>query len=549
MSNELGKLVAHRVRSGDRRVLRTIRTWRSDIGRFQAFYFRSEICRGKAVPVYAILGIPAGTGPFPGVLHYHGGGQTANPELVDALVRQGYAAISFDWTGPTAGREHVTRWNGCTPRYAGLAPDESLLIRALTAARQALTILAEQPGVDPERLGEFGISWGGFQTWLLNAVDDRLRAAVAIYGCGITRFQAQTYLRFRDERGRERAFEPDAWMRLLNPIHYAHEQNAPVLFLNGTNDFFSWMNTFSRLAGQLDDRHQAAFAPHLNHGIGPLNPTLLAWFDHHLRGAGFPARPAVTGEWTRQGIKLRSVALPQAESATFHVAAMTGVGPDFFWRPVVAQRSGRCFAARMDPALLGARRVLVYAHQRFPRGVELSTFPLRLAGSPGRRPAPEAGTLPLTADLWYGPGPVDPLYPFTPLRQRVHQGRPGLECTTGPDLNFNFNTRVVAEPGRRLRAGAHFRCCLHGPVADPVTVAVLQQAGSPRERRFQGSFPCATLATGIPVGALKDSQGKALRPGIPLSHLYIGGTTQRPATVRLESADLVGRNDQTRPDR
>lgn len=93
----------------------------------------------------------------PGVLHYHGGGQTANPELVDMLVGHGYAAISFDWTGPREDRKYVTRWNGCVPRYSDMASDESLLIRALTAGRQALSLLNDHPRVDFRHLGAFGV--------------------------------------------------------------------------------------------------------------------------------------------------------------------------------------------------------------------------------------------------------------------------------------------------------------------------------------------------------------------------------------------------------
>lgn len=537
MKDRLKEIVAARVRTGDRRVLQTVRAWSTREGQFEAFYFRSEVCRGENVPVYAVSGIPAGRGPFPSVLHYHGGGQTANPEHVAQLVRQGYAAISFDWTGPWVGREHVTHWNGCAPRYSGIDPDESLLIRALTAARQALTILADHPQVDASRLGQFGISWGGFQTWLLNTVDDRLRAAVAIYGCGITR--SQVLFHFRNDLTPKGSLDPDAWTERYNPIHYAHEQKAPVLFLNGTNDFFGWMSTFSRLAGELDARHRAAFAPHFNHGIGTLNSTFLAWLDHHLRGGGFPARPTVTGEWTRRGIELCSPALPDAKTATFHVAAAVGTGPDYLWMPVAAERSGPFFVARTSPASLGAARVVVYIHQRLPHGIEQSSFPLRIAGSKGSVPVRMGGGLPLASDLWYGPASTDPLTPFAPLRPSHRRGSVALKWSTGSDLHFSFNTRVIALPRWRLRTGARFLCRLHGPVADPIAVAALQYAGSPRERRFQGSFTRAALAHGIPIGALKDPQGKSLRTGITLSNLSVDGTTQRPATVWLETAKIL----------
>jgi hypothetical protein len=280
--------------------------------------------------------------------------------------------------------------------------------------------------------------------------------------------------------------------------------------------------------------------PHLNHSIGSLNPTFLAWLDHHLRGGEFPARPVVVGEWTRRGIKLHSNVLPDAKSATFHVAAMTGVGPDFFWMPLAAKRSGRFFVARTPAAFLGARRLMVYAHQCLARGLEQSSFPICLDGSPGPVPASEGGSLPLAPDLWHGSSAVDPLCPFTPLRRREHRGRAYLEESTGSDLNFSFNTRMVALPRWRLRSGTRFRCRLHGALADPVIVAVCQYAGSSRERHFEGRFPRVALAKGIPIRALKDFKGKPPRMGTTLSHLFIGGTTQSPATVRLDGVTMDG---------
>ena len=525
----LQDLVDARIATGDRAILKRVRRWRTAHGAFTAFYFRSERCRGADVPVYAVLGIPRGGGPFPGVLHYHGGGQTANPDLVEWLARDGYAAISFDWTGPAPDREHVTHWNGCTPRYSGMKPDEALLVRALTAARQALTILAEQPRVDAERLGQFGISWGGFQTWLLNALDQRLRAATAIYGCGITRMQAQAY--FQDELKTHDGFDVDAWLALFNPCHYARRQHAPVLFLDSTNDFFGWLNTARLLFARLDDRHRAAFVPHLNHSIGHLNPTLKAWLHAHLRGGRFPGCPCLTAERTKHGLELGSPVLAGAGAATFYVAAHRGVGPDFFWRPVTARRHGETFEACVPNADLSAPRGGAFVMQRLTHGVETSSLPLAFDAAPGKlRPAP-CQFLPLTPDLWYGATPVNPLYPFASLRRIA--GRPGLAWTTGPDRAFQFNTRLIAQPNYLVTGATRLCAEIEGPVEDPITVAVLSRAGLPRERRFEGRFDRATLTGGIPLRALKDARGRAPHPGTLLSHLHIGSFTTQPGTARL----------------
>lgn len=531
---QLKRLVDERLVTGDRAILKTVRRWKTGDGEFSAFYFRSEVCRKKEVPVYAVLGIPKGDAPVAGVLHYHGGGQTANPELVAMLVRQGYASISFDWTGPSQNRPHVTRWNGCTPRYSGMTPDESLLIRALTAGRQALSILAEHPRVDANCLGEFGVSWGGFQTWLLNAMDARLGAAVPIYGCGITREQVLAC--FRGELKFPRRFDPEAWRELYDPLHHAREQHGPTLFLNGTNDFFGWMDTYRRLAEELDGRHRCAFAASLNHSIGPLNPTLLAWYDCHLRGGIFPERPQVDGEWNRHGCELRSPVLPGAQEATFFVALEKGVGPGFCWMPVKGLRRKDWFLACLPSSARDVRRAMIYVHQRLAHGIESSSPPIRLTGEPSRRPIQTRGALPIDPQLWQGPAPVDPLYAFTPLRAKMHRGQIGLEWTVGQDRTFQFNTRVVARSRHRTPREGQLHACLQGPVLDPVTVAFLQHAGSPRQRHFPHDCSRADLERGIPLKAFQDSNGRPLPAGARLSHLYIGGKTKRPGTVRLVAA-------------
>ncbi|MHB9025652.1 MAG: alpha/beta hydrolase family protein [Armatimonadota bacterium] len=529
MTHELQTIVASRAATGDRRILNTVRVWDTAEGRFTAFYFRAEVCAGEDVPVYAVLGIPAGDGPFPGVLHYHGGGQTANPYLVEALVRHGYAAISFDWTGPTEGREHVTRWNGVV-RYSGVEPDEARLIRALAAGRQCLSLLAEHPRVDAERLGEFGISWGGFQTWLLNAIDDRLKAAIAIYGCGITPARARFY--FQNEIEQAGGFDEKRWFALFHPAGYARRQHAPVLFVNGTNDFFGWMNSYRLLARTLDGRHRCAFAPHLNHGVGSLNGTMLAWLDHHLRDRAFPEAPRLEMERRADGLLLRSPRLPGAQAATIYVATETGVGPDLFWHPYVAEAQGGDFRVAIPWAALPCRRLLGYVHQRWADGVELSSVPVRGEGDPAARIVREP-MFPLAPDFWTGPSSTDPFYPYMPLGG--DNTGPAWEVTED-NLAYQFNTRLVAESCRRPARGQRFACRLGGPVQDPVTVAFLKYAGSPREQRFQGEFSRAALADGIRLDECKGSAGQGLRTAAGLSHLYIGGTAAGPGVVRLLAA-------------
>ena len=457
---------------------------------------------------------------------------------METLVGHGYAAISFDWTGPREQREHVTRWPEAGIRYSAVAPDEAYMVRAVTAARQCLSLLAAHPRVDGERLGEFGISWGGYQTWLLNAVDDRLKAAIAIYGCGITPGQARFY--FRDEVKQSGSFDETRWFKLFHPANYARCQHAPVLYINGTNDFFGWMNSYRQLAGKLDGRHRCAFAPHCNHAVATLNPTLLAWLDHHLRGRAFPEAPQLEVAQRSAGLVLRSPQLPGAASADFFVAAENGVGPDYFWQPLPAVLKNGIFTARLPAAAITSVKTMVYAHQRLADGVEISSVPVctnRLVNSAARvRRIRAAEHFPLTPDLWYGGAPVDPFYPYVPL-PTVGDG-PGMESSVndGDSRTYQFNTRLVGAARFRPLPGDRFYCRLEGPVQEPVTVALLRYAGSPRERHYHADCSMAALARGIHLHELKDAGGQGLRSAAGLSHLYIGGKMTKVGLVRLVAA-------------
>ena len=55
---------------------------------------------------YGCVASPAGKGPFPAILHIHGGGQTCDKQAVCEWVAEGYTAMSFDWTGTVNTERH-----------------------------------------------------------------------------------------------------------------------------------------------------------------------------------------------------------------------------------------------------------------------------------------------------------------------------------------------------------------------------------------------------------------------------------------------------------
>jgi pimeloyl-ACP methyl ester carboxylesterase len=91
------------------------------------------------------------------------------PDIAKALNTTGYPALVFDYRG--FGESDGPRWR--------LLPSEQV-----ADARAALTFLADQPQVDPERLVVVGISLGGANAIAAAAVEPRVAAVVTIASPG-----------------------------------------------------------------------------------------------------------------------------------------------------------------------------------------------------------------------------------------------------------------------------------------------------------------------------------------------------------------------------
>jgi dienelactone hydrolase len=220
------------------------------------FTFTGMTHEGSRVRVYALSGVPEGKTKLPGVLHVHGGGQTVNPQWLRFLNDRGYAALTFNWGGAWPGRDRFTDWGKLAQgnhkdagdRLMATKPsvrDSSWYLWTRISCR-ALTCLETTEGVDPERLGIFGVSMGGTIVWPMAATDGRIKAACAIYGVG--------WNTYPDEIGVPDPKTGDAgvsaWRRSMEPESYAPLVQCPLLFLDATNDQHGKMDWAYRWADE-----------------------------------------------------------------------------------------------------------------------------------------------------------------------------------------------------------------------------------------------------------------------------------------------------------
>lgn len=132
---------------------------------------------------------------FPAMLAMHptnaiGKASVALPGTVDRnygleLVQRGYVVLAPDalTSGERIypGREHFDS----EPFYAQ-HPQWSTVGKNLTDHLQAMDVLSAHPLVDPARIGVIGHSFGGYNTFFLASVDDRVRVVVS--SCGVSPF-------------------------------------------------------------------------------------------------------------------------------------------------------------------------------------------------------------------------------------------------------------------------------------------------------------------------------------------------------------------------
>lgn len=214
-----------------------------------ACFYEGVSYKGRATRIFAYYGIPRPVSPneeVPAVILVHGGAGTAFSSWVKEWMARGYAAIAMDLEGhvPFGDEEHIERlewpshsWSG--PEKQGVFADyeqpveDQWMYHAVAAVILAHSLLRSFQGVDKQRIGITGISWGGIITSLVAGLDTRLSFAMPVYGCGYLHEPGSYYgLSFASMPGAEAKRVRLLW----DPSTYLSESRLPMLWLNGSND-------------------------------------------------------------------------------------------------------------------------------------------------------------------------------------------------------------------------------------------------------------------------------------------------------------------------
>ena len=261
------------------------------------------------LPLQAWALTPPGRGPFPAVLTIHTGpcNSYGNVFVIDhqLLVGAGFAVVFGNFRGSGGfGTEFMQRLDG---QWGAVGEQD----------HHAIVDHAVEHGIaDPERLGLYGMSHGGFATcWLLGRTE-RFKAAIAenpivnfatSYGTMDSPWWITDTL---DQRRPDQ--DPDLY-RARSPLTYAESCTTPLLLIVGESDLRCRpveAEQYYRLLKAIGCTTEMLRLPNSDHTgswAGPAhvraaqNEALIEWFQRHLIGPRPDARSDVRSSNVRSG--------------------------------------------------------------------------------------------------------------------------------------------------------------------------------------------------------------------------------------------------------
>lgn len=265
--------------------------WLKQTGPVHSFTYEGESYQGKPTKVFAYFASPATVGleleakKFPAIVLVHGGGGAAFSQWAELWAKRGYVAVAMDLAGKGEGRKPLQ--NG-GPDQSGVAKfdmidspvTEQWPYHAVANVIRAHSWLLERPEVDAQRTGLTGISWGGYLTCIVAGLDQRFQVAMPVYGCGFLRDNSvwvdSQFKKLTDKQA-------DKWNRLWDPSQYIGSATMPVMFVNGSNDFAYFMDSYAKTCQLVKVEKNYSIQLRMRHGHIFDFPEFFLFMDQYLK--------------------------------------------------------------------------------------------------------------------------------------------------------------------------------------------------------------------------------------------------------------------------
>lgn len=345
--------------------------WGERTNLVQSLYYEGEPFNGKPTRVFAYYGRPEGAGPFPAMVLVHGGGGKAFPLWAEHWAKRGYCAIAMDLAGngpagrlPDGGPDQgdVAKFRDFTDADA----KDMWTYHAVAAVLRAHSLLASRPEVDRNRIGVTGISWGGYLTCIVAGIDERLKVAVPVYGCG---FLHENSVWLEPRISKMTPEHRDRWVSHWDPSRYLAGVSCPILFLNGSNDFAYPMDSYKKCYQLVAERlRKVSVKIKLPHGHIWTFGEVDQFVDSHLKG-GQPLATLDAMKIAGESAATKVTATVPVTKAEFHFTTDSGPWQKRNWQTVPAELKDGVVTAPL-PA---GRPLVCYLSVTDSRGVAVST--------------------------------------------------------------------------------------------------------------------------------------------------------------------------------
>ncbi len=308
---------------------------------------------GVGGEVFAYIGYPSTPAPpsgYPAVVMVQGGSGTAYHTFAGYFNRLGFATIAMDLYNCFPERiepnDNVVRQPLPGQSFVEFGGDEAgsrQVVRSIGNAVLAHSLLRSMPGIDADRIGMVGISWGSVFSSVVSAIDSRLKIIVPVYGHGFYHLG-----------------DGSQWFGIMagaqwDPCHYLHASCVPLHWIGGTNDAAFFMDGMQRSYDEAPSTVNHSYLVELIHGhCGYRFPLVRRILEHSLSGG--PAlprlgRPALDGEWL--SAEILDCGLGPAKAVLCHTA---DYGPclERKWSETPAEVAGNRIAAKLPPGTVSA---------------------------------------------------------------------------------------------------------------------------------------------------------------------------------------------------
>lgn len=223
-------------------------SWAETSNGVKQVYYPGENYKGKPTKIFAYYGKPEGQGPFPAVLLVHGGGGKAFSDWVKHWNNRGYCALAMDLAGngPNGRLPDGGPGQGDEEKFNDFTADnlkDMWTYHAVAAVLRGHSMIASFPEVDRNKVAVTGISWGGYLTCIIAGLDDRLKAAVPVYGCG---YLHENSVWKENRLDKMEVVRREKWVRNFDPSSYLSGVTCPIMFINGTNDFAYPLDSYKK---------------------------------------------------------------------------------------------------------------------------------------------------------------------------------------------------------------------------------------------------------------------------------------------------------------